>query len=47
MDMIMKTCGINYEDCKCLLEYIHIKDDLIEYKCLCCSKNYQKMFNET
>ena len=26
----------------CCLEYTNIKDDLIEYKCLCCNKNYQK-----
>ena len=22
------------------------KDDLIEYQCLCCNKNYQQKFNE-
>ena len=25
----------------CFLEYRNYKDDLIEYKCLCCNKNYQ------
>ena len=28
------------------LEYTNSKDDLIEYKCLCCNKNYQKKFDE-
>ena len=37
-----KTCGINYEDCNCFLEYTIFKDNSIEYKCLCCNKNYQK-----
>ena len=31
--------------CNCLLEYINYKDDSIEYKCLCCNKNYQKKFD--
>ena len=26
--------------------YKNFKDDLIEYKCLCCNKNYQHKFNE-
>ena len=37
MDMTIKnceTCGIKYKDCNCCLEYINVKDDLIEYKCL-------------
>ena len=25
-----------------LLEYTNCKSDLIEYKCLCCNKNYQQ-----
>ena len=28
------------------LEYTNFKGDLIEYKCLCCNKNYQQKFNE-
>ena len=31
---------------KCCLEYKNFKDDLIEFKCLCCNKNYQKTFDE-
>ena len=36
-----ETCGIKYQDCDSCLEYINVKDDLIEYKCLCCNINYQ------
>ena len=28
------------------LEYINFEDDLIEYKCLCSNKNYQRKFDE-
>ena len=28
----------------CFLEYINFKDDLIEYKCLCCNKKYIQIF---
>ena len=28
------------------LKYTSFKDDLIEYKCLCCNKNYQHKFDE-
>ena len=30
----------------CFLEYTNFKDDLIEYRCLCCNKNYQQKFDE-
>ena len=36
------TSGIKYKYCNSFLEYTNFKDDLIEYKCLCCNKNYQK-----
>ena len=39
-----EKCGFKYKNCECFLEYINFKDDLIEYKCLCCNKNYQKKF---
>ena len=42
----MKLCTIKYKDCDCFLEYINFKNDLIEYKCFCCNKNYQKKFDE-
>ena len=34
-----------YKDCECFLEYINVKDNLIEYKCLCYNKNFQKSFD--
>ena len=37
---------IKYKYCDCFLEYTNFKDDLIEYKCLFCNKNYQQKFNE-
>ena len=40
-DKKCETCGIKYKYCDCFLEYTNFKDDLIEYKCLCCNKNYQ------
>ena len=30
----------------CSLEYTNFKDYLIEYKCLCCNKNYQRNFDK-
>ena len=41
-----EICGIKYNYCSCSLDYTNFKDDLIEYKCLYCSKNYQQMFDE-
>ena len=41
-----KTCRMKYKYCDCFHEYRNFKDDLIEYKCLCCNKNYQDKFNE-
>ena len=35
-----------YKYCNGFLEYINFKDDLIEYKCSCCNKNYQQKFDE-
>ena len=40
------TFGIKYKHCLCSLECINFKDDLVEYKCLCCNKNYQRKFEE-
>ena len=34
--------GIKYTYCDCFLEYTNFKDDLIEYKCLCCNKSSRK-----
>ena len=30
----------------CFLQYSHPKDDLIEYKCVCPTKNYQQKFDK-
>ena len=40
------TSGIKYKYCNCFLDYTNFKDDLIEYKCLCCNKNYQHNFDQ-
>ena len=45
-DKKYETCEIKYKYCNCFLEYMNFKDDLIEYKCLCCNKNYQHKFDE-
>ena len=42
MDKKCETCRA----CDCFLEYTDFKDDLIEYKCLCCNKNYQQKFDK-
>ena len=44
-----KTCetwGIRYKYCNCFPEYTNFKGDIIEYKCLCCNKNYEHKCNE-
>ena len=46
-DKMRKTCEFKYKDWECFLEYTNVKDDLIEYKCLCCNKNYQKKLMKT
>ena len=45
-DKNCETCGIKYKRCNCFLDYKNFKDDLIEYKCLCCNKNHQYKFDE-
>ena len=40
-----KTCGIKYKYCDCFLEYTNFKEDLVEFKGLCCNKNYQQKFD--
>ena len=45
-DKKCETCRIKYKYCKCFLEYMTFKDDLIEYKCLCCNKNNRQKFDE-
>ena len=43
-DKKCETSGIKYKYCNCFLEYTNLKDNLIEYKCLSCNKNYQQKF---
>ena len=45
-DKKCETCRIQYKYCDCFLEYSNFNDDLIEYKCLCCNKNYKQKFDE-
>ena len=40
-DKKCETCGIKYKYCDSCFEYANFKDDLVEYKCSCCNKNYQ------
>ena len=53
LDMMIKnlkhvdiSININIINCDYFLEYTNFKDNLIEYKCLCCNKNYQHKFDE-
>ena len=34
-DKKCENCGIKYKYCNYFFEYTNLKDDLIEYKCLC------------
>ena len=45
-DKKCETCEIKYKYCNCFFEYTNFQDNLIEYKCLCCNKNYQHTFDE-
>ena len=45
-DKNCETCRIRYKYCDCFFEYTNFKEDLMEYKCLCCDKNYQHKFDE-
>ena len=50
MSIIIKRCkmwGIKYKDFNCFLECTIFRDNLIEYKCLCCNKNYYKILFNT
>ena len=41
-----EKCGIKYKDYDCFFEDANFKNDLMEYKYLCCNKNYQEKFDE-
>ena len=40
------TCRIKYKYYGCFPDSTDLKDDLIEYKCLCCNKNYRQKYAE-
>ena len=40
-DQKCQTCRIKYKYSNLFFEYKEFKDDLIEYRCLCCNKDYQ------
>ena len=42
-----ETNGIKQKSCECFHKHTNVKDDLIEYKCLCCNRNLQKGFMKT
>ena len=46
-DKKYETCVIQFKYCNCCLEYTNFIDDVIEYKCICCNKNYQKSLIKT
>ena len=45
-DKKFKIFGIKYKYYDCFLAYTNFKNDLKEYKCLCCNRNYQQKFEE-
>ena len=45
-DTKCETCWIKYKYYGSFLKYTHFKDDLIEYKSLCCNKNYLQNFDK-
>ena len=42
----VKHVELNISIATVFLNIQNLKDDLIEYKCFCCSKNYQQKFVE-
>ena len=47
LDMMIKNAKLpELNTSIATLEYINSKDHLIEYKSLCCNKNYQRKFDE-
>ena len=45
-DKECETCGIKYKCCDSFLELTNFKENLTEYNCLYCGKNYQHKFDE-
>ena len=47
LSLILLIHKIKCTNCDtCCLEYTNAKDDLVEYKCLCCDRNSQKDSDE-
>ena len=42
----VKHVELNISIATVFFEYTNFEDNLIEYKCLCCNKNYQHKFDE-
>ena len=42
----VRLVNIQYKYCNCFFKYVNFKDNLIEYKFLCCKKNYQHNFDK-
>ena len=42
----VKLVKIHTKYPNCFFEYTNFKNDLIEYKCLCCKTNHQKRLGE-
>ena len=45
-DKKCQTYRNKYNNCYCFLKYKNFQGDSIEWKCLCCNKNYQQKFDE-
>ena len=41
-----ERCEFVYKCCDCFLDYTNFRGNLMEYKCLCCNKNYQHKLDE-
>ena len=42
----MKIKNVKLVELNISIEYTNLKDNLIEYKCLCCNKIYQQKFDK-
>ena len=42
----IECCGIEYKYYNCFLEYMYFQDDLVEYTCFCCNRNYKSRLDK-
>ena len=42
----VRLVNIQYKYCDCFFKYVNFKDNLVEYKFLCCKRNYQHKFDK-